>query len=166
MRDLGKGEPADLVMPEQFTPYQRVYLGWDPDWMKNRSDWLDLAVNVVGFVPFGALLLLVLGKGKNGLSGLSRLSSLSGRKEEKSKGEIAAQPSAARNDMPQIVIVVVLAVLVGFGVSLAIELLQAYLPSRDSSLRDLITNVLGTAIGAIAAAWLVSKRAALVTGDQ
>ena len=57
VRDLGKGEPADLVIPEQFTPYQRVYLGWDPDWMKNRSDWLDLAVNIMGFLPFGLLLL-------------------------------------------------------------------------------------------------------------
>ena len=55
VRDLGKGESVDLVIPEQFTPYQRVYLGWDPDWTRNRSDWLDLAVNILGFVPFGML---------------------------------------------------------------------------------------------------------------
>ena len=41
-------------------------------------------------------------------------------------------------------IAVGLAVVVGFGVSLAIEWLQAYLPSRDSSLRDLICNTIGT----------------------
>jgi len=34
---------------------------------------------------------------------------------------------------------------------------QAYLPSRDSSLRDLVTNVLGTFIGAAAAAWYSRK---------
>ena len=57
VRDLGKGEPADLVIPEHFAPYQRVYLGWDPDWMKRSSDWLDVAVNILGFVPFGILMI-------------------------------------------------------------------------------------------------------------
>jgi hypothetical protein len=38
-------------------------------------------------------------------------------------------------------------VLSGFALSLAIELLQAYLPSRSSSLIDLCTNTTGTAIG-------------------
>lgn len=37
---------------------------------------------------------------------------------------------------------------VGFGASLAIELTQVWLPGRDSSLLDLTTNTLGSAIGA------------------
>jgi VanZ family protein len=52
---------------------------------------------------------------------------------------------------------VLLAVIAGFVVSFAIEYLQAYLPARDSSLRDLITNILGTMIGAVAAAWMLAK---------
>jgi VanZ family protein len=40
-------------------------------------------------------------------------------------------------------------VLLGFVFSLAIELLQVYLPTRDSSLLDLICNVVGTLIGVI-----------------
>jgi hypothetical protein len=40
-----------------------------------------------------------------------------------------------------------IALFIGFCVSLAIELTQIYLPSRDSSLLDLIDNTLGTAIG-------------------
>ena len=52
-----------------------------------------------------------------------------------------------------------LAVVVGFGVSFAIEYLQAYLPSRDSSVRDLVTNTAGTMIGALAAVWYSRKRA-------
>lgn len=48
----------------------------------------------------------------------------------------------------------VVAVILGGMTSLAIELLQAYLPSRDSSLPDLINNFLGTALGALALGWL------------
>jgi hypothetical protein len=40
----------------------------------------------------------VIGKREEGLFSLSRLSGLSSRKEEKSKGEIAAHPAGARND--------------------------------------------------------------------
>jgi VanZ family protein len=42
-----------------------------------------------------------------------------------------------------------MAVAAGFIVSFGVEYLQAFLPSRDSSLRDLITNGAGTLIGSI-----------------
>lgn len=41
------------------------------------------------------------------------------------------------------------AILFGAAISFAIELLQAYLPTRDTSLTDLLANILGTSIGTL-----------------
>lgn len=44
---------------------------------------------------------------------------------------------------------ILLVVLLGAGISLFIELLQVYLPTRDTSLIDFINNIMGTYIGAL-----------------
>jgi hypothetical protein len=50
----------------------------------------------------------------------------------------------------------VITVLSGFGLSLIIELVQVYLPTRDSSFSDLICNIVGTLIGLIIFHTLIS----------
>lgn len=52
---------------------------------------------------------------------------------------------------------VFIAVLTGAVLSFAVEGLQTFLPTRYSSLRDVIFNILGTGVGALLAAGLVKK---------
>ncbi len=180
VKDLGKGLPADLVIPEYFMPHKRVFLDWQTDWMDKKTYWLDVVVNIFGFIPVGALLFLQLARRRLDTQADSRRQTADGRQQAADESQQSAdgrQQTAENRRQPTvdgrqpivnhrhpmqtyragICGLVIFAVAAGFAVSILIEWLQAYLPSRDSSLRDLAMNTTGTLIGALAAAWIWRK---------
>jgi hypothetical protein len=108
------GNKNTLEVPERVTLTNSV-LAW-PDWrnQKDSSPAGDIAVNILGFVPFGFLFAFWRGQ----VNETRRWSAF------------------------------LLAVLVGVLISLAIEVTQAFIPARDSSMVDVICNMGGTVVGA------------------
>jgi len=108
------GSQNYLVIPERYLVLHPEFLTLP--WRHFRSTpgyWQDVAINVLGFVPFG-------------LSFVAYFSAV----------------RATRN-------AALLVVLLGFLTSLTIELLQAWLPTRNSGMNDLITNTFGTGLGVL-----------------
>ena len=105
---------SEILIPSTFRPLKRKILF--PPWKEtlfNRPFWRDVAINVIGFIPFGFFFYAW------------------------------RRNSAPGQRIPRAMAVVML----GAGISIAIELLQAILPTRDSSLTDVAANVLGTYVG-------------------
>jgi VanZ like protein/concanavalin A-like lectin/glucanase superfamily protein len=120
--DEGNGQWANdlsihrhrLLIPERYEVLRKRVLELDPIGM---SDLDDIAVNILGFMPFGFIVYRY-----------RRLAKPDGRGWN-----------------------IAWAVCAGATISLAIELTQAWLPNRSSSINDLITNTLGTFLGALLA---------------
>jgi VanZ family protein len=112
IKDGGKGQAANLVIPKRFKPYKKAFLERPFNLKEISRNIGDILINFLGFIPLGFLLSVYLFQ-----KGLSFRNSL------------------------------LLSIGVGFCLSLIIELLQTFLPTRDSSMTDLISNTLGAAIG-------------------
>lgn len=112
------GNHHDVIIPAVFSPVQRDVL--IPPWKDlayYQPDYSDIAVNIVGFVPFGFCFFL-----------------------HRSLREPRQKVASA-----------LLVVLSGATVSLTIEIIQAWLPNRVSSMTDLLTNTTGTLLGVVLA---------------
>jgi hypothetical protein len=111
------GSAPDLQIPRTFqiTHKKLLILPWNE--VRDKLGLRDITINIVGFMPFGLVLLAY-------LEGVKRWQrALTGT------------------------------VLAGFAISLTIEILQAYLPSRTSGVLDIINNTLGTYLGALLFRW-------------
>jgi hypothetical protein len=116
VHDHGQGDQA-LRIPSRMQILKKKFL--DPSWMRftlNSSFFSDFVVNLLGFVPLGFVLTIVIG-------GSNRSS-----------------------DWHVLMITAALC----FVFSLSIEVAQAWIPSRSSSLMDLVLNTLGGGGGAFA----------------
>ena len=112
------GHRHRVLIPETFQAVHKKFLipPWD-DLAYDHPDYPDIAVNILGFAPFGFCFFLHLNFRKTN----------------------------------QRIVNVLLVVFAGAGVSLAIEIIQAWLPNRTSSATDLITNIIGAMLGAVLA---------------
>jgi hypothetical protein len=103
-----------VIIPAIFKPVHRDLLL--PPWKDvsyNRPDYSDIAINVLGFMPFGFCFFL---------------------------HRHALRPR-------RLVTNALLVALAGVAISLTIEVIQAWLPSRTSSMNDLLTDTAGTLLG-------------------
>lgn len=110
VRNRVEGQPG-LRIPSRYTVVHKALLRlpW-AEYQPSASYWMDMAVNVAGFMPLGFVVFAYLSLRKAKPSGLTAL-------------------------------------LIGAATSLTIEVWQAYLPTRDSGVTDLITNTVGTYLG-------------------
>lgn len=124
--DEGRGRSAadssanhhHVIIPAIFEPVHRNLL--IPPWSDlsyREPDYPDIAVNILGFVPFGFCFFL----------------------HRRSLKPVQKITNSLR------------VVLSGAAVSLAIEIIQAWLPDRTSSVTDLLTNTTGTLLGVVLA---------------
>ncbi len=118
------GNRHRVIIPIVFEPIHREFLlaPWK-DISYNRPDYSDIAINVLGFVPFGFCFFL---------------------------HRHALGPRRLLTNA-------LLVVLAGVAVSLTIEVIQAWLPNRTSSMNDLLTDTAGMLFGVALALSIRSK---------
>jgi len=110
-----------LSIPAGFKILKKNFLKLSDNALKLKGSSLqDMCINILGFIPLGFLIYLVL-----------------------NVHHIFSKATSWQRIM--------LAVIGGTAISLMVEILQAYLPTRNSSLSDLIFNSFGTGIGVILA---------------
>ena len=120
------GNHHHVVIPEIFQPVHRQIL--IPPWKDlshDGPDYSDIAVNILGFIPFGFCFFLY-------------------------------RQNAWPNRLTKNIL---FAMFAGAVVSLTIEIIQAWLPNRVSSITDLLTNTAGTLFGVLLAWFSLFLRA-------
>jgi len=122
--DDSSGNRHHVVIPTIYQAIHKEFL--IPPWKDiayNRPDYLDIVVNILGFVPFGFCFFL------------------------------HRRPPGPNRWASNTLFVV----LTGAAVSLTIEVIQAWLPNRVSSMTDLLSNTTGTLLGVALALAIRSK---------
>jgi len=113
--DYGKGK-LHLEIPPRMHALEKIILS--PPWIRlelNRNFFIDIIVNIIGFIPLGFVLSATL---------------------------IEINVTSKKR-------VVLMTVSLCFIISLIVEIVQAWVPSRSSDMLDLISNTSGALIGAV-----------------
>lgn len=139
-----------LVIPEIFKPLQRKTLSPMRQGLRWSFSYVqDIMINVIGFIPFGfffyALLLKTACRRRRLTSSAThKLFPLSGEKghDNKQPALLPENPGLWTECLTGAAVVIF-----GTGISFAIEITQAYLPTRDSSLTDVVMNAAGALLG-------------------
>jgi glycopeptide antibiotics resistance protein len=149
--DHGTGK-NDLTIPQRMTVFKMTFLESSLEKLRVNSGLVgDFIINLFGFMPFGFIFSMLLFRLRGKFPIYMKIPP-SPLYQRGVRGDF--HTSLRQQTMG----VILIAGGAGFLLSLFIEVVQAWLPSRDSSAFDLILNTIGALLGSILFGWVAIRK--------